>query len=144
MFSSICSNKGISIIEVTISLFLLCIGILGLISLQPSGWRLSGKSDFLGRGAGLLHKELETCELMIMNPSNPNPCAASNPVTTTRTVYSSGQSSAYPGDASFAVQTTTRDLGDGSWRITVTVTPPGNGVGISDSLVVTRQEFFRQ
>jgi prepilin-type N-terminal cleavage/methylation domain-containing protein len=144
MSNSICSKKGMTLIEVLIALMLLTVGVLGVVSLQPSGWRISTKSDFLGRAAGILHRELETSEVLIMNPNNPNPCALSNPVVLSRTVFGSGQDAAQPGDVAFDVQTTTTDLGDGSWRVTVTVTPPASMRGISDSIIVTRQEFFRQ
>lgn len=144
MSSSICSKRGMTLIEVLIALFLLTVGVLGVVSLQPSAWRISTKSDFLGRAAGILHQELGTSEVLIMNPNNPDPCALTNPLILSRAVYSSGQGTAQPGDATFNVQTTTTDLGDGSWRVTVTVTPPGSPVGISDSIIVTRQEFFRQ
>ncbi len=144
MFSSIWSNRGMSIVEVLIALVIVNVGVLGLVSLQPSGWRLSGKSDFLGRAAGILHGELQANEINLMNPNNANPCIPTNPAVSSRSVWASGRSSAQPGDARFNVLTTIQDLLDGTWLVTVRVTPPGSTVGISDSLVVTRQEHFRQ
>ncbi len=144
MSSSICSNRGLSIVEVMIALVIINVGVLGLVSLQPSGWRLSGKSDFLGRAAGILHGELQANEINLMNPNNANPCVPTNPAVNTRNVWASGKTSAQPGDAQFNVSTTVQDLLDGTWRVTVRVTPPGSAVGISDSLIVTRQEPFRQ
>lgn len=139
-----CSNRGISLIEVLIALVILNVGVLGLLSIQPSGWKLSGRSDFLGRAAGLLHKELQVNEMAIMNPNNPNPCATSNPLIRNQTVWASGQNSPQPGDAPFQIRTTIQDQLNGTWLVSVTVTPPGSQVGISDSLLVTRQEHFRQ
>jgi hypothetical protein len=49
MFDSTYNDKGISLIEVLIAIFLTSIGILSLLSLQPSAWNLSMKSAFLGR-----------------------------------------------------------------------------------------------
>jgi prepilin-type N-terminal cleavage/methylation domain-containing protein len=143
MSSSIYTDKGLSLIEVLIALFLISIGIFGLLSLQPSAWRLSDKSDLVGRAGGILHKELEASELLIMNPNYANPCSGSNPLITTKNVYASGQGAMQPGDVPLAVQTTIRDNQDGTWSVRVSVTWPGNATGISETRIVTRQEFFR-
>ena len=143
MSNLICSKKGIGLIEVLISLFLISVGILALLSLQPSAWRLTGRSDFLGRAGGLLHKEMESTEVVLMNPNFPNPCAGTNPLVTTRNVFISGQGASQPGDMPFTLQTTITDNLNASWRVQVRVTWPGNPTGISESLLVTRQENFR-
>jgi len=79
-----------------------------------------------------------------MNPNFPNPCTAANPLVTTRNVNASGQSPAQPaGDMPFTVQTTIQDNLNNSWTVRVRVTWTGNNTGISESLVVTRQENFR-
>ena len=144
MLNSIFSKKGIGLIEVLISLFLVSFGILALLSLQPSAWKLTSRSDFLGRAGGLLHKEMETREILIMNPNYPNPCATTNPLTITPlNVYPSGQITAQPGDLPFTLQTTIQDNLNNSWTVRVRVTWTGNNTGISESLVVTRQENFR-
>jgi len=97
MSNSIFSKKGIGLIEVLISLFLVSFGILALLSLQPSAWKLTSRSDHLSRAGGLLHKEMETTEILLMNPNFPNPCAT-NPLVTTTNVNISGQGAAQPGD----------------------------------------------
>ena len=76
------NNKGISLIEVVIALFLTTVGILALLAMQPMSWQTAAKSDFLGRAAGILQEELETTELSIMNPNN-----AVNTGTTNKTVF---------------------------------------------------------
>lgn len=58
------------LIEVVIAIFLVSVGVLAILSMQPSAWRAVGKSDYLGRGAGILHRELERREVCIMNPCN--------------------------------------------------------------------------
>ncbi len=143
MFNSLCSKKGLTLVEVMIALMLTMIGVLAVISMQPQAWILTGKSDYLGRAAGILHQELEAVEGRIMNPCNPNPCSGANPLTTSATVRASGQGTAQPGDVDFTVQTTITDNGNNTWRVSVTVTWPGTSPGISESLVVTRQEHFR-
>ncbi|MBI5968033.1 MAG: hypothetical protein HY882_09290 [Deltaproteobacteria bacterium] len=97
----------------------------------------------LGRAGELLHKELEANQMLIMNPSYPNPCSATNPVTIAKNVYISGQSSAQPGDVRMGVETTIQDNLNSTWSIRVKVTWPRNANGISDTRIVTRQEGFR-
>jgi Tfp pilus assembly protein PilV len=143
MFSSTSCNKGIGLIEVMIALFLLSVGTLSILSLQPSSWNLSGKADSLSRGGGLLRSELEANEILLMNPNYPNPCIAVNPLVATRTAFSSNEAAAQPGDFTFTVQTTILDNLNGTWSVRVSVTWPANNTGISETRVVTRQEPFR-
>jgi Tfp pilus assembly protein PilV len=138
MSNLIFCKKGIGLIEVLISLFLISFGILALLSLQPSAWKLTSRSDHLSRAGGLLHKEMETREILIMNPN-----ATTNPLDTTTNVFISGQSTAQPGDLPFTVRTEIQDNLNNSWTVRVRVTWTGNNTGISESLVVTRQENFR-
>ena len=130
-----------SLIEVGIALFLLTFSIMALISLQPAAWRLAGSSDFMGRAAGILQKQLQAAEARIMNPNSIIPTGT----TIDNKVLASGQEAVQQGDAAFTVQTTTTDLGGGnSYRVSVRVTWPGSQTGITESLIVTRQEYYRQ
>ncbi len=128
-------------VEVLITLFLTTVGIMALLSMQPTAWSTAGRSDFLGRAAGVLQSEMERNELFIMNPNNT--------VTTgtgTRTVYASSQSSQQAGDVTYTVNTTVTPLAGSTnaWTVKVAVTWPGNSRGISESTIVSRQEYFRQ
>lgn len=137
-----CNKRGIGMVEVLIAIFLTSVAIMAIMSLQASSWRLTARSDYLGRAAGILHSELEAREVFIMNPLN----AVADGITT-NTVLASGQTTAADGDASYTVTTVTANLGitvSGPWRVTVTVTwPPLNTTGISENIVVTRQERYR-
>ena len=140
------NEKGISLIEVLISLFLLLVGVLGLISLQPMAWRLSGTSDYMSRAANTLSKELQIYEARIMNPNITIPV---DPITkiwsTGYEIKASGQGTAKTGDAVFNVQTIITDLDGGrSYRLAVRVSWTANPGGISESLLVTRNESYRQ
>lgn len=140
-------SKGISLIEVLVAVFLLSIGLLGLLTLQPTAWRASNRSDHTGRAAMILQQELETNRAWILNQTNANPTALQNPRKTTQTVYASGQATPQPnGDVPYTVTTTTTDLAPSgmpnSWRVLVQVTWPGNNTGISDSVIVGRQLSF--
>jgi Tfp pilus assembly protein PilV len=138
MCASILNRKGTSLVEVCVALFLLGMGIFALISLQPPAWRLSGKSDCLGRASGILLAQLQAVEAKIMNPN------LALPANDRSTVYPGGQSTAKPGDLAFPVSTTITDLGNNTWQVTVRVTWPGSTTGISQSMIVTRQPSFAQ
>jgi Tfp pilus assembly protein PilV len=139
-----CNKNGISIIEVIIALFLTTIGIMALLALQPTGWKAMAKADYVGRASGILYKTLEDNENMILNPCNLIAMG-----TTTANVESSDQATAINGDIKYLVTTTiaqdgTSGAGLSTCIVTVTVSwPPLNTTGISDSMVVSRQEAFR-
>lgn len=132
-----CTNKGFSIVEVIITIFIIAVGIMALMSMQPMSWQTAKKADLLGRAASILALELETTELVIMNPNNAIPAGG------TKTVYANGTGTAQgTGDVPYTVQTNIVNAGS-SWTVTVTVTWPGNNRGIAESLIVSRQESFR-
>jgi Tfp pilus assembly protein PilV len=139
MSSSLCNRKGIGLPEVIIAIFITTIGVMAILSLQPSAWRAAARSDYLGRAAELLYKELDDQEILIMNPCN----VVTTGGPTTRSVRVSGMAANVPGDATYTVATTVTSIGANIWRVTVRVTWPINPTGISASLVVTRQERFR-
>src|SRR5512135_3489207 len=139
MFNSLCNEKGVTIIEVVLTLFLTAVGIMALLSMQPISWQTGGRSDFMGRAAGVLQSELERNEIRIMNPAN-----TVSTGTTTRTVYPSGAATLQRGDIAYTVATTVSSLATNAWRVDVRVTWPGNTQGIAESLTVTRQETYRQ
>ena len=142
MLLTACNNRGITIVEVLITLFLTAVGILALLSMQPTAWNAAGRSDFMGRAAGILQSELERNELMIMNPNN----AVTTGVLPVRNVYASSQASAQSGDVPFTVNTTVVPLGaaTNAWMITIQVTWPGNTRGIRETAIASRQEYFKQ
>jgi len=145
MFASTLNRKGITLVEVCVALFLLGIGIFALISLQPSAWRLSGKSDYLGRASAILLAQLQAAEAQIMNPAT----SPSGGTTTKPAVYPGGQSTAKSGDLPFKVETTIEDPAEtgqpGIWRVTVKVTWAGRTMqAIQASLLVSPQDSFRQ
>ena len=63
MSPTACNNRGITIVEVLITLFLTAVGIMALLSMQPTSWNAAGRSDFMGRAAGILQSELERNEI---------------------------------------------------------------------------------
>jgi len=127
-------------IEVLIALFLVSVGILVLITLQPAAIRLSGKSDYLGRASGILAAQLQAMEAKIINPNNTLPAGGSS------TVYASGQGAAKQGDVEFTVNTTVTNLAANppTYRVNVHVTWPGNATGVRESMIVVQQQSFKQ
>ncbi len=134
------NNKGLTLVETIMAVFLVSIGIMALLALQPTSWKMAGKSDYLGRAAGILTQELESTQAIIMNRCEnvPESEVAPHPVLT------SGESTKHAGDATFMVQTTIDTLtANRVWRVTVRVTwPPINRKGITENLVVTRQDRY--
>jgi Tfp pilus assembly protein PilV len=153
MSPTVCNNRGITIVEVLITLFLTAVGIMALLSMQPTSWNAAGRSDFMGRAAGILQSELERSELWIMNPNNNFATACDAQGTNlflggpcTRTTYASSQTAQQPGDVPFTVNTTIAPLGTttNAWTVTIQVTWPGNTRGVQETAIVSRQEYFRQ
>lgn len=130
-------------IEVVIAMFMTSVAVLAVFSLVAPAWRTTGKSDNLGRAAGILNQELLKHEARIMNACcQVLPITLNQSVTTgPTTVRASGQATAQTGDAQFNVTTTTTNLAANVWRVTVRVTWTGHP-GISESMVVTRQQGF--
>lgn len=138
MLPILSNRRGITLIEGLVAILVTSVGLMALLSMQAPAWRLSGKSDYMGRGAGILNKELSRQELFIMNP-----CNAVTTGTTIMNVNASGESVAQAGDATFQVTTVIAAPASNWWRITVTVTWPNSTFTLSDSVDVTRQEPFR-
>jgi prepilin-type N-terminal cleavage/methylation domain-containing protein len=136
---SLLTKRGYTLIEVLIAIVIVSVGVLAIFSLQPRAWQAAGKADFMGRAGEILYRELETQQVRIMNPNN-----AIVDSDSTRTVNTSGQSTAIRGDAPYTIQTIVSNLEpDSSWRVTVRVTWPTSSTGIQESLIATRQERFR-
>jgi len=131
-----------TLVEVAIAVFVLSIGLLALLSLQPSAWRTVGKADYLGRAAEILQKQLENEEAFIMNP-----CNTVTEGTSTATLLASGQEAAIQGDATYTVTTTITAVGANLWRVEVTVTWVNQLThgyrSIRESILVTRQDAYR-
>jgi hypothetical protein len=151
MLLSICNRKGITLVEVLVSSVLISVGVMALLTLLPSGWRLSGTSDLLGRAAGILQGEMERNEILVMNINNAVPATPER-----KFVNGSGRDTAQPGDVRYLVRTERTGLG-GSWRVRVWVYWPvdpslvdpmqvniNNLKSIYESLTVTPQRSFAQ
>jgi Tfp pilus assembly protein PilV len=134
------TNLGFTLVEVVIAMFLTVVALLGTFALISPGWKTAARSDYLGRASGILYEQLMTREAWIINPCNTVTTGTTGPTT----VFASGQPTAQPGDVQFNVTTTITNPATNAWLVTVQVSwPPLNATGITESLIVTRQEGFR-
>ena len=132
------SRRGISLLEVVIAMFLTTIAVMAIMTLQPAAWKTAGRADYMGRAAGILYKELQRQEACIMNSNNTVNTGTTGPTP----VFAGGGTTAQTsGDAQFNVTTTITSVATNVWRVTVRVAWTGH-TGISESLVVTRQQAF--
>lgn len=143
MLNIICDKRGITIVEMLVAIILTTVGVISITFLQDTSWKTVAKSDYLGRAAGILYSELERREAIIMNPNPEYPVTEG---TQEKTVYPSGQETAIEGDIPFIVNTTIASLGTGTnaWRVTINVKwPPLNTTGITENMIVTKQDRYR-
>ena len=139
MSSLTCDNRGFTLVEVVIAMFLTVVALLGTFALISPGWKTAARSDYLGRASGILYEQLMTREAWIINPCNTVTTGTTGPTA----VFASGQLTAQSGDTQFNVTTTITPITN-AWRVTVQVSwPPLNPTGITESIIVTRQEGFR-
>lgn len=140
-------DKGIGLVEVIIAVFLTTVGILALLTMQPTARSTTLHSDFIGRAAGILHKTMEDNENWIINPCNPVTLGDQDGEGIT--VYTSGEGPSVAGDLSYKVRTNIVQDGGNVNGFVVTVTVEWKSAAlrgtrrISESVTVARQEFAR-
>jgi len=147
------ASKGITIVEVMVAVFLTVTAILAIFALQSPAWRQTARADYLGRATEIMHKQLESTEAYLMNPCNTGAVATNGipaipavgaSASSTYTVYASGLGAAIQGDASYTVATTIARTSINDFRVTVTITwPPLNATGITQTIFVSRQVYFK-
>lgn len=134
----ILNNKGISLVEVMIAMFLTTIAVISILPMQNMSLRTASRSDYLGRAAGIMQAELEARENQIMIGIIP----AS---TINQAIKVSGVTGSIDGDATFNIVTTTstNPLAANSWLVNVRVTWTGGPAnGINSGIIVTMQSRF--
>jgi len=135
------NNKGITLVESMIAVFLTAIAVVSLMPMLDMALRTGSRSDYLGRAEGILQSELESQEQTIMKTTSSSSVSAG---TVTKQVTVSGMTGV-AGDANFTVVTTTSLNGasTNSWIVNVTVTWTGNTNGITSSIVASQQTGFQ-
>jgi prepilin-type N-terminal cleavage/methylation domain-containing protein len=147
------NKRGFTLVEGLIAILLVSVSMMALLSTLSPAWRLSSKSDYLGRAAGIMYRELDAWELYIMNPCNGVAAQTNNwdsfkPGGTASWTVNSSLLAAQTGDAAYTVRTVITDISPVTpgtvWQVRVTVTwPPLNNTGVTETVIVTRQEPFK-
>lgn len=140
LLMSINNQRGVTLVELLITIILVSVGIFATLDVFPSSWRLIAQSDRIGQASEIMHRELETSQLVILNTCNTVIVGG----TTTSAVNASGRTGSLQGDVSYTVTRTITALGNGSWSIAVQVTWPGNAVGVSNTVVAVRDANFKE
>jgi Tfp pilus assembly protein PilV len=123
------NNKGITLVESLIAVMLTGIAIIGLLSMQPLGWKSAGKADSISHATEIMQRELESIECSIMSGTVP-----ANKVNVSETV----------GNETLTINTTIGALNsaNGTRLVNVHITWQGNATGIRSSILVSRQSAF--
>lgn len=137
--SIIKNQQGMTLVELIVATVIVAVGAVAVLWVFPAGWSSTTMADRIGQASEIMHREMEAAELNTMNP-----CNAVVTGTATPTVFAGGQLAAQQGDRAYFVTRTISDLGNNTWRVTVRVTWTGNATGIVDSIIVVRDENFRQ
>ena len=132
------SDAGLTIVECVIALFLTTIAIFTLINMQPLAWQGAGKSDYLGRAAAILQRELEINEYEIMKgvvPPNSKSCVDKDG----KSVDCTDASAMYS-----IIITTSKPatIPDETTLLNVRVTWPETKRGVASSIIVSPQGKF--
>lgn len=118
------NNKGITIVESLIAVFLTAVAVASLISMQPLSWQSAGKADSISRAVGILQQELETAEVLIKNGTPPSDSADYDDV--------------FVGNQRFEKRLRLSQPNTSSWLVNVHVRWQGNPKGIQSSMIVMR------
>ena len=87
MSSLPCDNRGFTLVEVLIAIFITVVAVLGILALISPAWQTAARSDYLGRASGILYERLMMEEGRILNPCCIVPAGTTGPTA----VFASGQ-----------------------------------------------------
>jgi Tfp pilus assembly protein PilE len=151
-------SKGMGLLEVIIAMFLTTVAIMATMSLQAPSLRTAARSDYFGRAAEILERQMESTEAYLMNANNTLanagtgipalPTVVNANASATYQVYTSGSPAPIDGDITYTVTTTITGVYlnpvngfMNTYRVDVQVTwPPLNPTGISQTIFVSRQD----
>ena len=139
----ISNNKGITLVESLIAVFLTAVAIVSLMPMQDMSLRTGARADYLGRASYIMQSELETREYFIMNQHNAIVLAQTIPFVQGFTV--DGLLTAVAAERFFTVNTLINPVAGATnaWIVNVQVTwPRGPTNGIRSSIIATRHYNF--
>lgn len=137
------NNKGITLVESLIAVFLTAIAIVALMPMQDMSLRTGARADYLGRAAYIMQSELEAREYFIMNQNNAITLAQTVPFVQGFTA--DGVLTAVAAQRFFTVNTFINPVAGSTnaWIVHVNVTwPRGPANGIRSSIIATRHFNF--
>lgn len=137
------NNKGITLVESLIAVFLTAIAIIALMPMQDMSLRTGAKADYMGRASYIMQSELEAREYFIMNQNNAITLAQAVPFVQGFTV--DGVLTAVAAQRFFTVNTFISPVAGSTnaWIVHVNVTWPGGPTnGIRSSIIATRHFNF--
>jgi prepilin-type N-terminal cleavage/methylation domain-containing protein len=148
------NKKGLTLIECIIALFLVTIAIVTLMTMQPLAWKGASKSDFLGKAAGILQRELETFENNFMQGTTSCTCTFCTSTNDCTSCTCNGASPPWNStyiitkdNIPFTVNALACDNSAGAcnntiplntWLVNVRITWPGSVNGIKSSIIVSK------
>ena len=133
-------NRGFSLIEAMIAMFVTMLGVMAIFSLVAPAWRTATQSDEMGRAAHILYDQLQREEINLINPCNTDTAGVRPPVI----VYASGETNPREkGDVPFSVSTTVTKINALTGRFRVTVSWNNGRRSVTDEITVTQQGTFR-
>ncbi|MFO7569308.1 MAG: hypothetical protein R6W75_05880 [Smithellaceae bacterium] len=141
----ISNNKGITLVESLIAIFLTAVAIVSLMPMQDISLRTGARADYLGRASYIMQSELEIREYFIMNQNNAIVLAQTVPFVKGFTL--DGVLTTVAAERYFTVNTLINPVAGATnaWIINVQVTwPHGPTNGIKSSLIATRHYNFDQ
>jgi len=139
----ILNNKGITLVESLIAVFLTAIAIVSLMPMQDLSMRTGTRADYLGRASYIMQSELETREYFIMNQNNAVVLAQTVPFVQGFTV--DGVLTAVVSQRFFTVNTFINPVAGATnaWIVNVQVIwPRGPANGIRSSIIAVRHYNF--
>jgi len=145
------NEKGLTIVECIMALFLTTIMVVSLINMQSLAWVGAGKSDYLGRAVGILQRELENREYDILKSTTPT-----TGTTTTCSDRDGNVVDCNQAGKMFTVTTTTTACSITSagvttcpttataniWRVDVQLGWTGSSHGLGSTIMVSPQSNF--
>lgn len=137
------NNKGITLVESLIAVFLAAIAIVSLMPMQDMSLRAGAKADYLGRASFIMQSELEAQEYFIMNQNNAVVLAQTVPFVQGFTA--DGVLTAVAAQRFFTVNTFITPVAGSTnaWIVNVQVVwPRGPANGIRSSIIATRHYNF--
>jgi hypothetical protein len=123
-------------VEMVMAMALVTLGVVAMLQLLPGSWRNTEIADNRGRAAEILQKEMESTQMLIMNPCNIVTIGALGQKNTTV----SGQAGQGPADFTYRITKSIAADGTG-WLLTIGVARGDTSIGATRKVI--RQDAYK-